>query len=419
MLRNDAIHTSVLSVEIQDMSKWEERGDVITAFFDSDPENINALGIADFAAMKRDLFVYREVASDVEGCVDLCDGVRAQPTMALTDPSCPTLLILDALRPMGWLAVNRTVIHQLVDGVPTPYFDVRKCPSSKTYFQALLNIKPILEKNTTMHSNEVQAYYELVMKGETVERGTSAKECRKRMTILDAPAAAVAMKDSDDLATVVGVALPEPLEESPPRVAIADVASDDEFCVSGGACPATRVEEKKPARKRARGAGGRGRGRGSGDPPVIVPPALPEPPSSSSDSSSSSNSNSSSSSRSDSDSGSSDEFAVSGVVKGWIDVPFGPSFKEDAYTPRKGVHYQRWIVRCTHHGGNCMKKRNQTQTKNFGDAEPLAFLYAWNDMGATMTKEAHCKRGLTPTLAAVRAWVDNFPPEFIRNHVKT
>ena len=97
-IRQDA----ALALQIQYMDVWRRSGDTATAFFDADPQYINALDLIQFDRLQHRMLHYNMCTSDTSGCLDLSEPTPARPTVPLSDPTCPTLTILDALRIQGW-----------------------------------------------------------------------------------------------------------------------------------------------------------------------------------------------------------------------------------------------------------------------------------------------------------------------------
>ena len=65
--------------------------------------------------------------------------------------------------------------------------------------------------------------------------------------------------------------------------------------------------------------------------------------------------------------------------------------KLDSYKPKGKSSYTRLIVECTFHD-NCQRKRGANRTAMHGAIEPIAYLSAWNKLGADVSKERHCAR---------------------------
>ena len=70
--------------------------------------------------------------------------------------------------------------------------------------------------------------------------------------------------------------------------------------------------------------------------------------------------------------------------------------KIDQYQPKTKNAYKRWLLKCSHHRA-CEKKRSLALTRTWGSVEPVAFLAAWNEMGATMDREQHKLRSTNPS----------------------
>jgi hypothetical protein len=168
------------------------------------------------------------------------------------------------------------------------------------------------------------------------------------------------------------------------------VASDDDSDCGFDVADSSRPE---PLPKRQRTVA---KARPLALPPALVPP-LPVPladdalhlgdtDSSSSDSSSSSEESSCS-------------FDVAhgrSTVHKWItlDFPTPVLIKLDRYKAKGKPEYFRFICRCSHHGKSCTKKRNVNINRALGPKEPVAFLLAWLELGATLTLEEHSVRNI-------------------------
>ena len=97
-------------------------------------------------------------------------------------------------------------------------------------------------------------------------------------------------------------------------------------------------------------------------------------------------------------------------VDAWTTLADGIKVRRDAYAPKNGAPYERWIMKCTHHK-KCVKKRTFAATKRFGRIEPLAYCFAWNNLGDSCDDaKAHMHR--KPTEGAVADWVAEHGKDF-------
>ena len=80
-------------------------------------------------------------------------------------------------------------------------------------------------------------------------------------------------------------------------------------------------------------------------------------------------------------------------------LPDGTVYRIDTYKPRGKAPYQRYIATCLHHT-HCERKKS-TSLWTVAAQEPLAYLMAWNKMGADLTKEQHSERKRHPPQAEV------------------
>ena len=71
------------------------------------------------------------VESSVEGCTSLVDPMRVRPVVALGDPKCPALCLLDALE-VTYVATGSKVVHTLGGSI---FFDNRNPIKNTTSLQ--------------------------------------------------------------------------------------------------------------------------------------------------------------------------------------------------------------------------------------------------------------------------------------------
>ena len=103
-----------------------------------------------------------------------------------------------------------------------------------------------------------------------------------------------------------------------------------------------------------------------------------------------------------------DKDKIGGTYSDWMNIGIGPDFKVLRYKPAGRPAYVQIITKCNHHpGGQCDKHRGTHFTKTHGDHEPIAYCFAWHDLGVhPMTAAEHRGRTLKPSPEAVSEWAD-------------
>ena len=90
-------------------------------------EIVATTDLLQFDQLKARLTRYdKSVVSHRAGCVDLSLPMPAVPIVALSDPTCPTLTLLDELRARRWTHKAKLQIH---DGSNLKHFDSRNVAS--------------------------------------------------------------------------------------------------------------------------------------------------------------------------------------------------------------------------------------------------------------------------------------------------
>ena len=114
------------------------------------------------------------VESSVEGCTSLVDPLRVRPVVALGDPKCPALCLLDALE-VTYVATGSKVVHTLGG---SNFFDNRNPIKNKFYFQCVLAQSDLFAAGCERFSSQMpQAFYKLLLKDPSKARpGLKAKE---------------------------------------------------------------------------------------------------------------------------------------------------------------------------------------------------------------------------------------------------
>ena len=115
---------------------------------------MNGLDLAPWPHLKNELYSWEQTVSDTARCLDLVRPRKVVPQCALTDPLCPTLLLLDFLMGMHYRPRLAMVEHMLPLGVDI-FFDSRSCHTrnKKLYFQALLDLPGFLAANRSIVSD--------------------------------------------------------------------------------------------------------------------------------------------------------------------------------------------------------------------------------------------------------------------------
>ena len=378
---DQGIHARI-ALTVQYLSLWRKEGNASVCFFDSDAEHLNVFDVASYNTIKNEMLLYKDSPSDVYGCIDLTDPHPAVPIMPLTDPLCPILTLVEAVRAEGWRPVGKKVTHSN----DARDFDGRECGGRRRYLQCLLNHAQVVAANCIV-SQQPLAYYDVALRGQKVIVGLPAKEYTRQLGLI---------RDGLAVNALVPIETPPLPLELP---ALPD-GSDDDFDVGGG--PAA-PESKALVAKRTVAKAKQDR-----------PAALKNKSSSNSSSSSAppskhSRSTSRSSNSSSDSSSDSDAFDVGGGKRGkvgdWVtleDVPLQPRMKLDTFKPHGKKLYRRFILSCQHHPSDtCSKKRNVT----IGiPGEAIAYLIAWHEGGGSCASKKHKDRAFKVKQDRVDFW---------------
>jgi hypothetical protein len=364
----DNAREAPLALSLQYLQVWKREGNMVTGFFDSDPVFVDSKDVGPFQSVRGRLQEWTASVSDLVGMFDLSEPRSAAPTLALTDGKVPVCMVVEHLRAEGWIPMNGLVIHTDM----TKTMDGRKPESKKLYFQTLLKLEDYLHHNPSIHSDQPISYFKCVMQQMPIEANLGDEWYKQRLLL---PQDAM-------------LALPAP----PAPEALADGSSSDGgFDVVGGTAPAAKVRVRRAPRVAVEAI------VPFGVVPLHAPPPPPPPDESSSSSSSASGEDSHDS-----------EFDVVGrskVSEWFVLVPDGPRIKMDSYKPGGKRRYNRYIAKCTHHEGGCTKKRNCNLKIRYGPCEPVAYLHAWNAMGAACSAAEHTVRGLVVPQAEVARFI--------------
>jgi hypothetical protein len=233
-----------------------------------------------------------------------------------------------------------------------------------------------------IHSDQPQAYFELILGGGAAPPNLGDKEYRRLIKAAkgDLPALADAPRDVDA------------------AIADKDDSSDGGFGFGRGAASveprAKRRRVDAPVKHRSDDEG-----RSMSESPRPRPKAksLPRSPSVASSSSSGFG------------------FGPRSLISEWHQLPGTTCFKLDQYKPKKKTHYVRWVAKCSHHAG-CDRKKNAHPASVAGVSDrankikQLAYLAAWNEIGEGITREAHTKRDILVPPDLVTSWSARLEP---------
>ena len=412
-LRTNVLTTSVSSMLVQKAEVWRGSPTFSIVFLCGEPEFIDVMSLGPFMLVRGSFRRWDHSCSDVQGCWDLSNPVDARPAMPLMDKGVPVFSLVEELGRLGWISGTKKIVHSIVDGVVDPQiFDRRSAMSKRCYFQVLLSIQDVLACNAAVHSDQPQAYFLCLLDGLTVDAGLGAKAYLDK---LDPASVALAILDhgvgaaDEGLAGVLGIAN--------------GAVSDDEFQVCAPVARGSVLDVVKGKGKGALtisslpspsaaasalhvaledalhvglgvhmpGVAAGSVGVGLAEP---MPPLLPDDDGSSSSTSSSSST-----------------FAVAAKELRNFRLAGGMAVKEDRYKPKGKSAYSRWVGKCCWHD-DCSKKRSHAQVHSHGSIEPIAYIAAWNDMGTTLSRDAHKHRNCRPTPASVAEWATALGPNF-------
>ena len=324
------LKTTRLACSVLFLEKWMDRFDSISVYNVADPVYIGGLCIADFRDIHHHLLKWSCVDSDTPGCVDLVNPESCKPSMGVLEDNCSAIAILDELQLLGWNPVKKVAIHD-IEGRSV---DVREPFSRRSYFKCLIKLPEICGRLVSFSSVGPQAYFELLLAGESPEAGLGDKVYKRQLAILACPAVA------DD-------------PPAAPMEALADIAFD--FVDRTPICRLA-ISDRAVARSVAVG-------ERVGRELAVVDTKLPTTPTSSSASSSDSTSSSSSV-----------VFDVVGPKDTTrLTLDSGLRLRADVYTPHSKRQYRRIVATCFHNGHKCVKKRSFALNQQYGVLQPFAF----------------------------------------------
>jgi hypothetical protein len=191
------------AIHVQPLTLWREgEGDGIShVFVDSEPFWCEPSALASFTTLQKQLQVSTLVlpSEAYPECQALSCFEAAKPTTALMDKDHPTVLVLAALKQLGWKQhPNGSCTHNSSNAM-VRLCDSRGGPSHKPYYQCLLNVKKSLELCSGLPSNSRQSFYRCILAGKRAEASWSDRECRAALNDVDASCVAPmeAIEDGD------------------------------------------------------------------------------------------------------------------------------------------------------------------------------------------------------------------------------
>ena len=195
------LNVNAVTATLQFFQEWDGDATKVQIIHDGEPETVNLLHVVDRRDESELLCWTCQVASAPCNILELVDSKPAQPTVALQDPSCPTLMVLRELRRIGFAARKRGITHTPEDPWPSVY-DCQR-PMHKPYFQCVLNWQAISVNVASMPSDQPLSYYLLLLRGQTPLPCLGDKMYRRYLALpADAP---LALPEQDDV--------PLPLED--------------------------------------------------------------------------------------------------------------------------------------------------------------------------------------------------------------
>ena len=372
---------------------------ILRVYAEGDPEWLFPRRLASFDDMSHRMWVYKKSSEDPHQShvIMLEDAERARPAIPLTDPRCPTLVLVNYLRTHGWVAEHRYIEHTaIVPLTEGPPFDSREAVRMKTYYQVLTKLPTCLPLAGGLVPSQCPiGFYKLLLQGLKAVPFQSAKTYALEYNRAVKPG----KKD----------ALPIEGEPEPPPP---DALLDEVFVLPVGAPePKQRAASSGVGiRGRGRGSAGSGRGGSGGGkggapapeplplpPPHPVPgPVCPGPGGAAGP-------------------GLEDEVFIEPEAPRarprqerdkltWIPGLGQCLFAFDPYTAPGGKYSPNFQVQCPHHE-NCFKSRGDLpQWKaQYGQIEIIAFLKAWSDVPWPTVDGKRTHRLETPKPADVRA----------------
>ena len=266
---DDAMRVARLAMQVQFYEPVPETGvagpDAVVVHREGDIVWTSINAISHFDAFFNNCKRWKRVAAvpDQPSHVAWSLPEDAKPMIPLTDPSCPTLTLMDALETKyRMVPVQRTVVH-VPDGALE--YDAREATRMHSYYVVCLNLPKYLPlAANVIPSQEPANFYKLLLRGCKAKAGEPSTEYAKLLNV-------DRKKHRRPTQPIAGPEPPAP---------IADGDSGDE--VLAPAPPGLPKPEPKPKpvpRVGRRGAGsGGGEGGGDNDPGGLGPVGGPAPP---------------------------------------------------------------------------------------------------------------------------------------------
>jgi len=321
-------------------------------------------------------------------------------------------MVYIALKAIGWVPKPSKVVHCLANKDEKVFDGKLEC-KSKWYFQVCWRMQNVVRLASTIPSQQLVKFYQLLLAGIAVEPNLSDKEYgaiananrgtkgKALLAITDdvEPPDPVAPLPYDDDEGIMVAGPPAPKPKPKPRAGYPGPRRPAK------AGPQVGLAPLPPGGPDNAGAGGHGDGRPPDHPPPLPPPpgpppVLPEPPPVEDD----------------------DDDAIMGAVpapapplhpvgwtdtEGWTTSVGGARVKYEVYHPPGKDPYPNWWLQCPTHGPRCWKTRKDcaAHTAKHGKVECLAFLHCWWPMPVP-AKPGATHRGATPSPDDVRAFVE-------------
>ena len=108
---------------------------------------------------------------------------------------------------------------------------------------------------------------------------------------------------------------------------------------------------------------------------------------------------------------SSDPDVPRSTISSTLVLPCGVQVRLEEYKPRGKNAYKRWIGKCTFHF-NCSRKRTASSCEH-GPLEPLAYVSAWNELGAHLSRDEHVRRACKPSAVNTLKHLKDIPRTFL------
>lgn len=334
----------------------------ITAFASGDAIRMDARSLSSWGSLRHSLQRWESVVSDVCGCVDLVNPVPAVPDAPLDNPSCPTIMVFEALAQQGWATSTQHCSHTRDS---EKRLSIKEGGDKKLYFQCLLRLSEIFDLGVQrLPSNQPQSFYKALLSGRCV----APDKGRKYYDNMLKDARVVIADASEQLS----VEQPEAILDMVEPVVEATDYTHDLFQPVEAVATAPAPEDALPLEDLV-------------SPPMVdivdnIPPLCGA-----------------------ADGGGAPAGAMSDDWDGWPRLVDGARVRRSSWD-EPGKSYVRFSLVCTYHS-RCEKYRNagESQTRRHGRMEPFAYLAAWHKLGAACPARAHIRQ--KPTMAQQEAWL--------------